>query len=307
MRKLLRSIWRILTSPFRLIFWIFRAIARSFSGLVEEMHLLLTEEVEDEPLPDTFAKVVENPMGILEHIDALRRHLLRAVIFLAMTTALSFTVTPWLIDKLAQPIGGIASLTAIEVTEPVSVYMKVALLVGFALALPYISFELWRFAAPGLHRNNRFTGLYAIPLVTLFFVGGMAFAYFFMLPTALDFLTSFMGINSQLRPASYITFVTGLMFWIGVSFEFPLVIYVLAAMGIIKSKVLLDQWRLAIVLIAVVAAVITPTVDPASMALVMGPMIILYFLSIGMASVAQRARARKSAQALEEMSGNRIG
>jgi sec-independent protein translocase protein TatC len=80
------------------------------------------------------------------------------------------------------------------------------------------------------------------------------------------------------------------MFWIGVSFQFPLIIYVLARVGIIQAKVLTEQWRLAIVIIAVVAAVITPTVDPVSMALVMGPLVALYFLSIGLASFAQRGR-----------------
>lgn len=294
MRRLFRFIWKVITFPFRLIFWILRAISRWFGGLFEEIRSLLKDEVEDESLPDTISKVVENPMGVMEHVDALRRHLLRAIIFLGITTSLAFAYTPTLIDILARPIGGIASLTAIEVTEPFSVYMRVALLIGFSLSLPYIAFELWRFAAPGLHRSSRFTGLFAIPLVALFFLGGMSFAFYFMLPTALDFLTSFMGINTQLRPASYISFVTGLLFWIGVSFEFPLVIYVLAAMGIVKSKVLIDQWRLAIVLIAVGAAVITPTVDPASMALVMGPMIILYFLSIGLAGIAQRARVSRA-------------
>jgi sec-independent protein translocase protein TatC len=294
MRKLLRSIWNIITFPFRVIFWIFRTIARWFSGLANEIRSLLSDDVEDESLPDTFAKVVENPMGLMEHVDALRRHLLRSVVFIAITTSLSFGITPWLIDELAKPIGGINALTAIEVTEGFGVYMRVALLVGFALGLPYVVFELWRFAAPGLHRSSRFTGLFAIPLVGMFFLAGMAFSYFFMLPTALEFLTGFLGINTQLRPSSYISFVTGLMFWIGVSFEFPLVIYVLAAMGVVKSRVLADQWRLASVVIAVVAAVITPTVDPASMALVMGPMILLYFLSIGLAAIAQRARARQA-------------
>lgn len=295
MRNFLRTVWRILTSPFRLLFWFFRAIARGISTFYAEIQGLLTEEVEDEPLPDTFVKVVENPSSVLEHLDALRRHLLRSVLFLILTTTLAFAFTRQIIDLLAGPIGGINSLTAIEVTEPIGVFMRVALLAGFTFALPYIAFELWRFAAPGLHRSSRFTGLFAIPLVTIFFAGGMAFAYKFMLPTALPFLLNFMGMNAQVRPASYISFSTGLMFWVGIAFEFPLIIYMLASLGFVNARLLLEQWRLAVVAIAVLSALITPTIDPVNMALVMGPMIILYFISIGLASIAQRNRRRKAA------------
>jgi len=250
----------------------------------------MTTEPEEESLPDTFAKTVENPAGLLEHVDALRKHLLRATLFLLVTTALSFTFATKIIDLLAQPIGGIKSLQAIDVTEPLSVFMRVSLLSGFALALPYIVLEVWLFAAPGLRRRERIYGLVAIPLVLIFFVGGMLFAYFLMLPTALPFLLNFMDIPTIPRPSTYLGFVTSMLFWIGVIFEFPLVIYVLASMGLVNASTLAKQWRLAMVIIAVAAAAITPTVDPISMSIVMAPMIVLYFLSIGLAKIAQRGR-----------------
>jgi sec-independent protein translocase protein TatC len=102
-----------------------------------------------------------------------------------------------------------------------------------------------------------------------------------------------MGMTSQLRPSSYIRFVTNIMLGVGAAFQFPLIIYVLARMGIVRGKVLKDQWRLAIVIMAVLAAAITPTVDPVNMALVMGPMLVLYLLSIGLAQLAERNRAAK--------------
>ena len=290
MRKFLTGFWRLLTAPFRLLARIFSPITRWFSNLSTEIKVLFTEEPEDEPLPDTFAKTMENPMGLMEHIGALRKHLLRAVIFMAITTVFSFAFTARIIDILAQPVGGISGLQAIDVTESVGTFMRVALLCGFALALPYIAFELWLFAAPGLSKRSRIFGLFAIPLVVLFFLGGVAFAYFGMLPTALPFLLNFMGITTIPRPSTYIGFVTSLMFWIGVAFEFPLVIYVLASMNLIDARTLARQWRLAIVIIAVMAAAITPTVDPVNMSLVMGPLIILFVLSIGLAHLAQRRR-----------------
>jgi sec-independent protein translocase protein TatC len=290
MRKIFSGLWRILTFPFRLIDRIFRTISRWTGRLSNDLHNLLTEEPEDESLPDTFAKTMENPMGLMEHIGALRKHLLRAVVFMAVATVFSFAFTAQIIDILAEPVGGIAGLQAIDVTESVGTFMRVALLCGFALALPYIAFELWLFAAPGLSRRARLIGLIAIPLVVIFFLGGVAFAYFGMLPTALPFLLNFMGITTIPRPSTYIGFVTSIMFWIGVAFEFPLVIFVLASMNLIQPRTLARQWRLAIVVIAVMAAAITPTVDPINMSLVMGPLIILFILSIGLAYLAQRGR-----------------
>jgi sec-independent protein translocase protein TatC len=287
MRKFLKSFWRIISAPFRFVFWLFRTIYRWLKKVSSEIIQFLTEEPEDDPLPDTLAKTIENPSGLFYHIDALRKHLLRSLLFLILTTAISLVYTKGIIEVLAAPVGGLDALRAIDITEPIGVYMRVALLCGFALALPYIALELWLFAAPGLKRKSRFYSLFAIPIMTLFFLGGMAFAYYVMLPTAIPFLTNFMGMTTTLRPSGYVKFVTGVMFWLGVAFEFPLVIYVLALVRVVNAKLLLDQWRLAIVIIAIVAAAITPTVDPVNMGIVMGPMIVLYFISIGLAFIAQ--------------------
>ncbi len=291
MRKFLRTLWRILTFPFWLVWSILRLIGRFFAQTTGEIRSLLTEEPEDEPIAETIQKTVENPGGLLEHVDALRRNIFRALAGLGLMTVVSFLYTRQLIDLLAKPVGGLEKLVAIDPTEPVGVYMRVALLCGFTLALPYIAFELWLFIAPGISRDSRMFSLAAIPIATLFFLGGMAFSYFVMLPAAIPFLVNFIfGMTVELRPASYIRFVTGIMFWIGISFEFPLIIYVLARIGLVRARVLAQQWRLAVVIIAVVAAMITPTIDPVNMALVMGPLIVLYFLSIGLAHVARREK-----------------
>jgi sec-independent protein translocase protein TatC len=185
-------------------------------------------------------------------------------------------------------------LRAIEVTESVGVFMKVALLSGIAIALPYVAYEFWLFAAPGLRPRERLYGMVGIPLAALFFLAGMAFTYYMLLPSALPFLLNFLGIQAALRPQSYFSFITGLMFWIGIAFEFPLVVYVLTAMGLVKPQTLRHQWRLAIVIIAVMAAAITPTVDPVNMGLVMLPMSLLYFISIGLSYLAYGTRSAQS-------------
>ena len=282
MRNILRFFWRIITFPYR---W----ISRKFS----DVRSFLTEEPDDTPIGDSFSKAIENPDEILYHLNDLRKHLFRAAGVLAITTVFSFAFTSQIIDLLAQPIGGMDELVAIDPTEPIGVFMRVALLSGFTLAFPYIALELWLFAAPGLSRNARIYGLIAIPIAVLFFLGGMAFAYFVMLPKGLPFLLNFMGMHTVPRPSSYLKFVTNVMFWLGVSFEFPLVIYILAMLGFVTASMLIKQWRLAIVIIAVASAMITPTIDPVNMALVMGPLIVLYFLSILLAALAGRSRQKR--------------
>ena len=289
MRKIFRLLLWLITAPFRFLFWLL-----SFGDIRDAMSKPVEE---DATLGDVVDKVIENPGGIVEHLVVLRRHLIRSVVLLACTTGASFLFIHRILEFLAQPIeGGLSSLVAIEVTEPIGTVMRVSLLSGFAIAFPYIAYQVWLFVAPAMiDRRNRIYSLFAIPIATIFFLGGMSFAYFVMLPVALPFLLNFMGISTIPRPSNYITFVTGIMFWIGIAFEFPLVIYLLARLGVIKPDMLTDQWRLAIVLIFVVAAFITPTVDPVNMSLVAGPMILLYFLSILLAKIAHRSRLRRAA------------
>ncbi len=282
MAAFLYTLGRLISAPFR----------RSSSGPQKPPRRNPDDEIEDTPLPDVIANAVENPSEIFEHLDVLRKHLFRALIGMAIATGLSFFVTNFLIEKLSEPIGGLSKLQAIDVTETIGVYMRVALLAGFAIALPYIIFELWRFVEPALKRKEKIFGLIAIPSATILFLAGAGFSYFVMLPTALPFLTTRIipGITTTPRLSSYVGFVSSLLFWVGIAFEFPLVIYVLAAIHLVTGQMLLKQWRIAVVAIAILAAAITPTVDPINMSLVMGPMIMLYFLSIGLAFIAQGGR-----------------
>jgi sec-independent protein translocase protein TatC len=137
-------------------------------------------------------------------------------------------------------------------------------------------------------------GLVGIPLATLLFLGGMAFTFFVLLPSALKFLGDFTSIAQFWTAREYFRFVTGLMLWIGLFFEFPLVIYVLTSLGFVKPRILVQQWRLAVVIIAIIAAAVTPTVDPVNMGLVMVPMTLLYFISIGLSYIAYAGRRRRA-------------
>lgn len=281
-RRLLRAIWRILTAPFR---W-----------LTSPLRNFLADEPEDTPLGETVQKAIAHPGDVLMHLAALRGHLMRSVLVLAIAALAAFQFADVILNWLAAPIGGITALQAIDVTEPISVVMRVTLFTAFAVTLPYIALEALTFVGPGLSRAARVTGLIAIPLVFVFFVGGLLFTYYFLIPPAVAFLLNFMDIPTIVRPASYISFSTGLMFWVGLAFEFPLLSYVLAAMGLLPARWLSANWRLAAVALAVLAAAITPTVDPINMMLVWLPLLALYFLSVGTASLAQRQRAGRLAR-----------
>jgi sec-independent protein translocase protein TatC len=281
--KFIKKVWQGITAPFR---WLGKVISRPF----RKMAVFFGEEPEDAPVVDSLQLAFEEPASFLEHIGALRKHLLRSLIVLLICAVLAFIYLPQLLDFIAMPIDGLDKLTAVDVTEPISVGMRVVLLAAFAVALPYIIFELFLFVGPALSRRARLIGLLAIPLVAAFFFGGMAFTYYLILPTGLPVLLNFLELETQIRPSSYIKFTTGLMFWIGVVFEFPLLAYLLSAMRILTPGMLIKNWRIAIVVIALLAALITPTIDPINMLLVMIPLIFLYVLSIVLAALAGGGR-----------------
>ncbi len=282
-RSFFRRLWHLITIPFR---W----ITKPFQKLRD----FLNYEPEDTSIADVFSRTIEEPSILIDHLEALRRHLLRAITALILAVLLSTLFAKQALDWLAVPIDGIDQLQAIEVTESIGVFMRVSLLTGFVIALPYIGIEIFAFLNPGLRRRERILLLTAIPAATILFLLGIAFTYFILLEPAIDFLLHFMGISAAIRPANYIQFVTGLMFWIGVAFQFPLIIYTLAGLGFVNAKALLRGWRFAILGIAILAAAVTPTIDPVNMGLVMLPMIVLYFISIGLAAIAGRGRIKKT-------------
>jgi len=283
--RLAGKLRQIITAPFRAILWPYR-----------KFRIFLDQEPEDSPTTDVIVRAFEEPMLLVDHLEDLRRHLFRALIVLVGMVALSFAFATRILDFLAEPIGGVEALQSIEVTESIGTFMRVSLMSGFVLAFPYILFELLAFMNPGLKRSERRLVLFAIPFSFLLFVAGITFTYFVILPTALPFLLNFMGVTTVPRPSNYIHFVTSLMFWIGLAFQFPLIIYVLAGLGFVDARTLSHNWRFALVGIAVLAAAATPTIDPINMGLVMAPMIVLYLVSIVLAAMAGAGRRRRAAR-----------
>ncbi len=227
-------------------------------------------------------------LTIWQHLNELRNRLFYSLIALVVGVVISVIFAEYLLELVANPIGGLDKLLSIQVTENLSVYFRVTLLGGFILALPFILIQILLFVSPGLKKKERMWILRAIPIATILFSAGAVFAYLVMLPAALPFLVEFPGPEVLPKWKDYVNFVTSLIFWIGLSFETPLLMYVLAKLGIIDAKGLIKQWRFAVVFIAVVAAVATPTPDPINMAILMAPLFILYLLGILLAAIARR-------------------
>jgi sec-independent protein translocase protein TatC len=233
---------------------------------------------------------LKTSMPLLQHLNELRQRIFKAFLAVIVTTGISFAFAGQLINYLAKPIGGSVALVSIEVTENIAIFMRVALLSGIVFGMPFIVYQLLRFIMPGLKKKEKLWTLMIVPMASLLFVAGVAFTWFVMIPSAVPFLINFLGIKTQVRPLNYFEFVTTLMFWIGLCFELPLVMMFLARMRIVSAKQLASGWRYAVVAIAIVAAAVTPTVDPVNMGLVMAPLMGLYIISVILAAIVGRRR-----------------
>jgi sec-independent protein translocase protein TatC len=219
-------------------------------------------------------------MSILEHIDDLRKHLLKTIIGIVAFSLVSFIIAEPVLEILAGPIGGLKNLQSIAVTENITMIMKVSFLCGFIFSFPYTLFQILSYVFPALKPQERRYFIFFLPVGTIFFLSGVAFAYFVMLPSAIPFLIGILDVQTLPRLDSYFQFVLNLIFWLGVCFEAPLLIFFLAKLKVVTAKTLSKNWKIAIVVIAILAAVITPTGDPINMGLFMAPLIVLYLISI---------------------------
>lgn len=231
---------------------------------------------------------------ILEHLNELRVRVTYAAIAILITTVISFLFSEQLLTFLMQPYAASnpagAALQTLRPTEGLETYFKVSLLSGIVLAMPVILFEVWRFLSPGLHPHEKRYVYIFIPSALLLFVLGLAFAWFVLAPAAIFFLANFMTdiFLTQWTSQEYISFIIRLLLWISLAFELPVVVYLMARVGVVTADTLRSQWRIAVVGIAVLAAVITPSIDPVTMLLTMAPLFALYVLSIGLARIGQR-------------------
>ncbi|HEX2906836.1 MAG TPA: twin-arginine translocase subunit TatC [Phototrophicaceae bacterium] len=249
---------------------------------------------EPEPVPETIPtpaddEAVGGPrMGFFEHLDELRQRLFKAFMALIAGTVAGMVLATPVLEYLVSPYG--SRLQTLGPTESVVSYFRVSLMLGGIIAIPIITYQVLMFVIPGLTQKESRLLLRSLPAITLLFLVGVAFAWFILVPPALNFLENFQTAiyDPQWTADQYLGFVTALLFWMGVAFETPLVFFVLALLGLVSAGNLIRNWRIAVVGAAIAAAMITPTIDPVNMFLVMGPLLGLYTLSIFLVMIGRR-------------------
>ncbi len=219
-------------------------------------------------------------LTIFEHLAELRSRLFKAALALLIGTIVSIAFTTRVLQILIKPLAHAPQV--ISPTEHFFVYFQVALICGVTLAMPVIVYQVVRFMLPGLLPNERKYLYFLLPGVFVCFASGVAFAGLIMLPAAINFMQNFLKsvVVVDWTLGNYISFVTRILFWMGMVFQTPLLLFFLTKLGLITPMKLVHFRKYAIVIIAVIAAVVTPTPDPVNMTIVMVPLFLLYEVGI---------------------------
>ena len=239
---------------------------------------------------------------LLQHLSELRRRVFICVVAVLAGSAVSFVFFEEIVEILVEPardlgLGTGGELIYTEVTELLTTAIKVSFVSGLILASPIIVSQGVMFVAPGLTRQEKRYLFGFMPVVILAFAGGVAFAYYILTPPALHFLLTFGGdiATPLIRISNIINLRIRLLVWMGLAFETPLVMFLLASLGIASASSLGRFRRYWVVVAFILAAMITPTVDPVNQALVAGPLLVLYELGILLAWLAGRSRRKSKA------------
>lgn len=229
-------------------------------------------------------------MTLIDHLGELRRRIFVALIGWLIGAVVAFYFRLDLLDWLQTPLPEGLILTSMRLVEQFAVSMQIAGFAGLVLASPIILGQVWGFIAPGLYEEER---RWAVPFVlfsVLAFVTGVFFAYYVILPPSVAILLSFLGdeVNVLLTIGNYISTILTLMAVMGGIFEMPVLGFLLARIGLLRVQLLTQYRRYAVIIGVTLAAIITPTGDPFSLALVTIPLLVLYELTIIVVRLAQR-------------------
>jgi sec-independent protein translocase protein TatC len=248
-------------------------------------------------------------MSLLDHLEELRKRLLASLVAVAVAFFGCWAAARPIFAFLAAPIYRYLppgeKLAFLGVTDAFMVYVKVAGLASIFVASPVVLYQLWRFVAPGLYRRERRMALPFIFFGTFFFVAGGAFAYYVAFPFAVQFLLEVgQDFKAVITVERYFSFLMTVILGLGLMFELPVIIVLLSMIGVVSPQFLLRKFRWAILIIALLSAILTPTPDIFNMALFAVPTLGLYLLGVGGAFVVQRLRrnAKRDAEAAEAAS-----
>ena len=217
-----------------------------------------------------------------------------SVLAVIVTTGVSLIFVDRALRFLLVPAGD-AQIVFTHVTGMIGVYFSMALVMGVAAAIPFVLFQIVRFVAPALYPREKKLAYSLLPAALVAFAGGVVFGYYVLLPPSLKFLLNFGSDIAvpMIDITGYVSLVERLLFALGAVFETPVVVYILAMIGILTARKLIKWWRWAIIGAFLIGAIITPTFDPVNQTIVAVPLVALYVLSIGLAYMAELSRKKR--------------
>lgn len=238
----------------------------------------------------TFEETQENVEGfsILEHLNELRIRLTWTAGGIVVGTIIAFIIAEQLLKFLLVPYDGL--LTTLSPTEGLETFFRVAFVAGVIISMPFSVYQMWLFIEPALTKSEKRYVYVFFPATLGLFAIGILFAWYVLVPAAVGFLSTFLSdiIVADWTSQEYIGFILSMLLWLGLSFEMPVVFYFVGRFGLATAKSLSEQWRYAVVGVSILAAAITPSIDPITMLLTMAPLLVLYLLSIGTTKLGQR-------------------
>ncbi|MGZ3750975.1 MAG: twin-arginine translocase subunit TatC [Mucilaginibacter sp.] len=268
---------------------------------------------------------LEGEMSFFDHLEALRWHLIRAALAIVVFTIGCFAYYDWIYDHIimapSKPtfwtfrmmcdLGALLhrdmcpnkiniQLINTEMAGQFTLQIDSSLMLGLVLGIPYLLYELWRFIKPALHDKERKAASGFVFYASFLFLSGVFFGYYVITPISLNFLAGYTvstSIQNLFSIDSYISSVSTLTLATGLVFELPILVYILANLGIATPKFMRETRRYAIVIILIIAAVVTPTPDMLTMTVVAIPLLLLYELSISVAAVVERRKKKRAEEA----------
>ena len=255
-------------------------------------------------------KSLEAEMSFFDHLDVLRKHLIRSSLAIIVFTGIAFAYYDFIFDTIIMgpknpqfwtyrmmcslserfDLGPNFCITKIpfaiintEMAGQFTLQLNSSLMIGVILGFPYLLFEVWRFVKPALHEKERKSASGFTFYATLLFIVGIMFGYYIIAPLSISFLASYIvsdTIDNMITIDSYLSTVATLTIGAGVIFELPIVIYILSKLGVMTPKFMRSSRRYATVIILIIAAVVTPTPDLLTMLTVSFPLFLLYEVSI---------------------------
>jgi sec-independent protein translocase protein TatC len=245
-------------------------------------------------------------MTFFEHLVELRKRIINSLVAVLIGAGIGWYVAPHFIDFVTKPMMAALGAAGLEkqliYTSPtglLSLLISLSIYLGIVLASPVVLYQFWLFVAPALYKHERGAITGFLVSTVFLFLAGIAFGYKIMLPSILKFLVSFQGpVKPMISINEYFDLTLTVLLGVGLVFELPILIFFLTLFGVVTPKFLWVNSKYAILIIAIIAAIITPTPDALTMLIFMAPMIVLYFVGIGVSAiVVGRRKKRQAAEA----------